>query len=198
MKLLSRNPAEEPSESWANMCIYPSFQSINVNFKCWSSGGNLLLLYFPFFPFLWQQTTKYGICLCIYLQLSNCIFAIRMWHWYMFTTVDLLSWIPIMSSTVEQFWKLMVSIQGFFFSLLWDWVNAPLSWTNIEGMKWKCPCWRGIGGGRTCLFLQMEQSYASVSVSSFSSHRLLDLPPVTSVTPMCPRKPLADAEHRLN
>lgn len=57
---------------------------------------------------------KINKCLFIYLILYSLnIFAIEMSHWRMFTTANLLVWIP-MESTVVQFCKLMTSIRLFF------------------------------------------------------------------------------------
>lgn len=53
----------------------------------------------------------------------------------MLTTADLAAGITVIFSTVQPFWKLMVSIFGDPFSFFWDQVNTTCSWANTAGMN---------------------------------------------------------------
>lgn len=74
----------------------------------------------------------------LFIYLLPCrvsIFAIKMCHWCMLTTADLAAGITVIFSTVQQFWKLMVSIFGDPFSFFWDQANTTCSWANTAGMN---------------------------------------------------------------
>lgn len=74
----------------------------------------------------------------LFIYLLPCrvsIFAIKMCHWCMLTTADLAAGITVIFSTVQPFWKLMVSIFGDPFSFFWDQVNTTCSWANTAGMN---------------------------------------------------------------
>lgn len=162
--------------------------------------GQIIVIVFPFFCFLMtadNQIWDLFMYLCIAIQLHICnknVTLIYVYH----------GGLTILDTNNVFHSRTILKIDGintrFLFFFLYSEIESMLLSPEQTLKVWNesVPAVEASGGRRTCLFLQMEQSYASVSVSSFSSHRLLDLPPVTTVTPVCPRKPLADAEHRLN
>lgn len=100
----------------------------------------------------------------------------------MLTTADLAAGITIIFSTVQQFWKLMVSIFGDPFSFFWDQVNTTCSWANTAGMN----------GIKVSLLKRYNTSLAPNgakfylgAVLSFSSLQQSGQTPMTYMTPYC-------------
>lgn len=134
------------------------FKSIMCHFNTWLLGT--IYCYLLLLP-----QKKINKCLFIYLILYSLnIFAIEMSHWRMFTTANLLVWIP-MESTVVQFWKLMTSIRLFFPPHLWDWANTTLSCANtIKGKNVSA------APNRTTLFLTAASSFSSLHQTPVTHH----------------------------